>query len=107
MSSDTQSAPVSVEILAGRLSVQVHGHEIATQHARIRCWSYVTDGLAAHDQAEMVFTLRREPGEAVDGFPEDPLRLFAAIYELAERGQRVTAGGQTEFGDARFFGHHV
>jgi hypothetical protein len=108
MSSDPQpSAPVSVEILSGRLSARVHAHEIATQQARIPCWSYVTDGLAAHGQAEIVFTLRREAGEAAEQFPDDPFRLFAAIHELAERGQRVTAGGQTELGDARFFDHHL
>lgn len=110
-SDDPPSAPVSVDILPGRLSARVHVHDIATQQARIPCWSYVSDGLAAHGQAEIVFTLRREPGEAPGGkierFPDPPFGLFAAIHELAERGQRVTAGGQTEFGDARFFGHHV
>lgn len=108
MSSDPQpSAPVSVDILSGRLSARVHAHDIATQQARIPCWSYVTDGLAAQDQAEIVFTLRREPGEAAERFPDDPFRLFATIHELAERGLRVTAGSQTEFGDARLFDHHV
>lgn len=98
---------MTVEIVAGQLSARVYPHEIATQQARIACWSYVTDGLVAHDQAEIAFTLRREPGEAVEAFPDEPLRLFAAIFELAVGGQRVTAGGQTEFGDARFFGHHL
>jgi hypothetical protein len=108
MSSDDQpSAPVTVDILPSRLSARVHTHDIATQHARIPCWSYVTDGLAAHDQAEIVFTLRREPGEAAERFPEDPFRLFAAVHDLAERRLRVTVGGQTEFGDAPFFDHHV
>ncbi|HEX3766260.1 MAG TPA: DUF3480 domain-containing protein [Kofleriaceae bacterium] len=108
MSSEPQpSAPVSVEIVAGQLSARVYPHEIATQQTRIACWSYVTDGLAAHGQPEIVFTLRREPGEAVERFPEEPLRLFSAIFELAARGQRVTAGGQTEFGDTRFFDHHL
>lgn len=108
MSSDDQpSAPVTVEILPGRLSARVHAHDIATQHARIPCWSYVTDGLAAHGQAEIAFTLRRESGESAERFPEDPFRLFAAIHDLAERGQRLTIGGQTEFGEARFFDHHV
>ncbi len=108
MSSDPQpSAPVSVDIVSGRLSARVHVHDIATQQARIPCWSYVTDGLAAHDQAELVFTLRREPGEAAERFPDDPFRLFATLHELAERGLRVTAGSQTEFGDARLFDHHV
>jgi hypothetical protein len=103
-SEDPPGAPVSVEIVPRRLSARVYTHDIATQQARIPCWSYVTDGLAAHDQAEIVFTLRREPGESV---PDPPFRLFAAIHDLAERGQRVTAGGQTEFDDARFFDRHV
>jgi hypothetical protein len=107
MSSDHPSAPVNVDVVPGRLSVRVHAHDLATQQARIPCWSYVTDGLAAYDQAEIVFTLRREPGEAAERFPDPPFRLFAAIHELAERGQRITAGGQTEFGDARLFDHHV
>jgi hypothetical protein len=107
MSSDDPSAPVIVEVIPGRLSVRVHAHDLATQQARIPCWSYVTDGLAALDQAEIVFTLRREPGEPAERCPEEPFRLFAAIHDLAERRQRVTIGGQTELGDARFFDHHV
>ncbi len=132
MSSEPQpSAPVSVDLLSGRLSARVHAHDIATQQARIPCWSYVTDGLAAHGQAEIVFTLRREPDEAAERFPDEPFRLFATIHELAQRGLRVTAGSQTEFDerseamgggdpaggaggkaprgidDAPLFGHHV
>lgn len=107
MSSDDPSAPVIVDVIPGRLSVRVHAHDLATQHARIPCWSYVTDGLAAHDQAEVVFTLRREPGEAAERFPDPPFRLFAAIDELAAHGQLITAGSQTEFDDQRLFDHHV
>jgi len=98
---------VTVEIVAGRLSARVYEHEIATQQARIACWSYVTDGLAALGQAEIVFTLRRDGGPAAEPLPDPPLRLFAAVLELAARGQRIAAGGQTEFGDERFFDHHL
>src|SRR5690349_17271426 len=99
--------PVRIEIVPGALSAQVTPHDIASQQGSIACWSYVTDGLVAHRQAEIAFTLRRDPGEAIDGFPEDPLRLFATIYQLAEAGQRVGAGAVTEFGETRFFGHHL
>lgn len=107
MSSDDPSAPVTVDVVPGQLAVRVHAHDLATQQARIPCWSYVTDGLAAHGQAEIVFTLRREPDDAAERFPDPPFRLFAAIHELAERGPPITAGSQTEFGDARLFDHHV
>lgn len=99
--------PVRIEIVPGALFAQVTLHDVASQQGPIACWSYVTDGLAAHEQAEIAFTLRRDPGEASDGFPEDPLQLFATIYRLAEGGQRVGPGGVTEFGQTRFFGHHV
>jgi hypothetical protein len=100
-------APVDVEILAGKLAAHVYVHEIASLHEAIPCWSYVSDGLAAHRQTELVFTLRREPDEPVDAFPEDPLRLFASIQEIAEDGQRITSGSFTEFGGNGFFGHHL
>jgi hypothetical protein len=103
-------APVEVEIVAGKLSARVYVHEIASLHGTIPCWSYVSEGLAAQRQTEVVFTLRREPGEPdrpEDGFPEDPLRLFASIHELAENGQHVTSGSFAEFGGNGFFGHHL
>jgi hypothetical protein len=82
-------------------------HDIETVRGPISCWSYVTDGLVQQQQAELVFTLRRDADEPSDGFPQDPLHLFAAIYQLAERGQRVTSGGVTQFGGRSLFGHHL
>lgn len=102
-----QTSPVSVEIMSGKLAVRVVPHEIATPQGPISCWSYVTEGLAAHQQAEMVFTLRREPNEPSERFPEDPLHLFATIHQLAEQGRRVSSGSATELGEAGFFGHHL
>jgi hypothetical protein len=96
-----------IEIVEGALFADVYTHDIATQRGGIPCWSYVSDGLLAHQQAEIVFTLRRDPGEAEDGFPADPLHLLATIYQLAENGQRVTSGSITEFGARSFFGHHL
>lgn len=101
------SWPVRIEIIPGKLSVRVHRHEIETQGGPVPCWSYVTQGLTALQQTEIVFTLRSDPDEAADAFPQDPLRLFAAIHPLAEAGQRVTSGSFTEFGAQGFFGHHL
>lgn len=101
------AAPVGIEIIAGKLSARVYVHDIQSPHGAISCWSYVTEGLTAQHHAELVFTLRRDPDEPSDGFPHDPLQLFAAVYQLAESGERVTSGGVTQFGARRFFGHHV
>jgi hypothetical protein len=107
---DPVSEPVSsvdVELIAGKLSARVVLHDIAALQGTISCWSYVTDGLVGQDQAELVFTLRRDPDEPSDAFPQDPLELFATVYQLAESGQRVTSGGVTELGARRLFGHHL
>jgi len=101
------AAPVDVEIISGKLFARIYVHEIDSQQGAIPCWSYVTDGLTGQQQAELVFTLRRDPGEPSDGFPPDPLQLFATFYQLAEQGKRVTPGSFTQFGDRNFFGHHL
>jgi hypothetical protein len=99
--------PVRIEVIPGKLSVRVYRHDIAAVTGSIPCWSYVTQGLTALQQTEIVFTLRRDPDEPSDGFPDDPLRLFAAILPLTEAGQRVTSGSFTELGGGGFFGHHL
>lgn len=99
--------PVTVPLIADQLSVRVYVHEIPTSQGPISCWSYVTDGLRARGHAEVVFTLRREPGEDTTAFPEEPCRLFEAFYQLAAQGHHPSAGSFTELGGARLFGHHL
>ena len=102
-----QAAQTRIEILAGKLSVRVVRHDIASQHGPIPCWSYVSEGLTGRQQTEVVFTLRRDLADSPDEFPGEPLPLFATIYQVTETGQRVTSGSFTEIGDGGFFGHHV
>jgi len=99
--------PVTVEIIPGELSARVYLHEIRATGGPIPCWSYVSDGLRAHQHREVVFTLRRARDEADAAFPEDPLQLFGTLYRLAAQGQRVAVGGCTELGARRFFAHHL
>jgi hypothetical protein len=99
--------PVELEVVTGKLSARVYLHDIESQSGPIACWSYVSHGLAALEQAEIVFTLRRDPDEPSDGFPQDPLHLLATIYQLADDGQRVGPGAVTGFGAQSFLGHHL
>jgi hypothetical protein len=62
--------PVELEVVAGKLSARVYLHDIEFQGRPIACWSYVSHGLAALEQPEIVFTLRRDPDEPSDGFPQ-------------------------------------
>jgi hypothetical protein len=99
--------PVEIEVVTGKLSARVYLHDIESQSGPIACWSYVSHGLAALRQPEIVFTLRRDPDEPSAGFPQDPLHLLATIYQLADDGQRVGPGDVTGFGDGSFLGHHL
>jgi hypothetical protein len=104
---DESTWPVELEIVPGKLSARVYLHDIDFRGRPIACWSYVSHGLTALEQAEIVFTLRRDPDEPSDGFPQDPLHLLATIYQLADNGQRVGPGDVTGFGDRSFLGHHL
>jgi hypothetical protein len=101
------SWPVELEVVTGKLWVGVYLHAIESQHGPIGCWSYVTRGLTALEQREIVFTLRRDPDETSDGLPQDPLQLFATLYALADDGQRVGPGDVTGFSGRTFLGHHL
>jgi len=95
--------PVEVELAPG-LRAFVVAHDIANGESAVPCWSYLTEGLAAHGQPEIVFTLRRT---ALDPEPPvDPLHVFAAILPMAQRGRIATAGGFSGFAPNAFLRAH-
>jgi hypothetical protein len=103
--------PVDIELIPGKLTAKVYLHEIPTQgptsDGAVSCWSYVTSGLWAHKQKEVIFTLRRGRQEADDGFPRDPLHLFTDIYHWAQQGRLVDAGDVSQFSGKGLFGRHL
>ncbi len=102
---DESAFPVHFELVPGKLSARVYLHEIESQQGPVPCWSYVTDGLWAHGQKELIFTLRRDRGEEASDFPDAPLNFFAAVYGFAARGQLVDAGDISQLGGADFLGY--
>jgi len=99
--------PVRAELIPGSLTVTVYLHSVDTPGGPISCWSYVTDGLIAHHQKEVVFTLRRDRNERVDDFPQEPFQLFITFHQLAQQEKVVDEGGFTQFGARDFLGHHL
>jgi hypothetical protein len=96
--------PQAVEIIPGELRMKVFFHGIPYGHERISCWSYVTEGLAAHKQQEIIFTLRVGKDQKCEDFPTDFCELFALIYGHAKRGELVDVGGVTLLGENGFLG---
>jgi hypothetical protein len=97
------AASMQVELVPG-VSVRVFAHELRTQAQVVPCWSYVTEGLRAHRQREIVFTLVRPHGAGMEQAPRDPLQLLGAIAQLAAQGRVVDEGGVTEVGPTGMFG---
>jgi hypothetical protein len=93
-----------VEVIPGKLKVKIFAHEIQFEKEVLPCWSFVTDGLAAQHQKEIIFTLRREKNQKVADYPREFLGLFATIFHLAEEGKIVDAGDTSFFGDSGFLG---
>jgi hypothetical protein len=92
-----EELPVTVDVLPGRLSVRVYRHDVRAGPEQVPCWTYVTDGLWEAGQKEVLFSLRRAPGEEASGPPRDPLTFFAQMHRLAEQGRRVDVGAATSF----------
>jgi hypothetical protein len=88
--------PATIPLAEG-LSASVHLHDVANGPEQIPCWTYVTRGLWDLGQKEIIFSLRRLPGEAPGDFPPDPLRFFVEVQRLAREGRLVDAGDHSSF----------
>lgn len=90
------SLPTQIEVVPGKLTVRVAVEDRMTLlEGVIRCWSYISDGLAASGQTELAFLIRQLPGEAEGAFPRDLLGFYSLVHQLAEGGRLVNVGGFT------------
>lgn len=93
----------SVKLDAG-VTAHLYAHEIMLMPGPpVPCWSYVTDGLVAFRQREVVFTLRRAPGE--ERPPGDGIGLLEFVARSAKSGKTIDRGGFSEFGPRGFLGN--
>ncbi|MEO8700041.1 MAG: hypothetical protein ABI867_08350 [Kofleriaceae bacterium] len=97
------SASYQHDLISGVVA-RVFAHELRPQRGVVPCWSYVTDGLRAFGQHEMVLTIVRPADQGADRAPGDPLGLLRTIAGLAQQGRLVDAGGFTEVGPSGLFG---
>ncbi len=82
--------------MVSELGPNIVAHAYEHQLGAIACTSYVTHGLRAFGQRELVMTMTR-------GAPE-PLGLLRAIAGFAQQGRLVDEGGFTEVGPTGLFG---
>src|SRR5688572_7681786 len=96
--------PHSVTV-AGSVRVTVFAHEFPFRAGPVPCWSFVSDGLRAHGQAEIVLTLRRPRDKRDASILQNLPQMFGHFAQFADKGAIVRLGGQTEFGPTGFLGH--
>ncbi len=97
--------PERVELIEGKLAARIYAHDVESMDGPVPCWTYITEGLLAHGQEELIFTLAREPQDAPEAFVDAPLRLFIDVHRFAEAGNLVRAGGRTQLQKPEFLGH--
>jgi hypothetical protein len=101
------SWPVTIPLLEhGLLKVTIHHHEMQSMiSGAFWCWTYITSGLSALGQKEMVFTLKRRMAtEREQDFQTDILEWFSNIYLLAQSDMLVDEWGQSRFYRKGFLG---
>jgi hypothetical protein len=54
-------------------------HRLSTAGGALECWSFVSDGLAALGQKELVFTFARQRDESIDPLAGQVGRLLITI----------------------------
>ncbi|MBI5597600.1 MAG: hypothetical protein HY928_16035 [Elusimicrobia bacterium] len=89
------------ELVPGKLSAAVFSHKLPIDGESRACRTYISHGLSAHRQKELVLTvLQPEAAPA----PRAPLDLFRLVLPQAEQGRTVDSGGFTQFQPGQFMG---
>jgi hypothetical protein len=94
--------PAEIELVPRALSASIHLHAVEAHDGPLPCWSYVSAGLAAFGQKEVVFTISAERDADPGRFPTEPLRFMMTLLQLASQGRTVDAGAITELGGPGF-----
>lgn len=93
-----QEMEPGLELIPGALSMHVLAHEVAAGEA-IPCWSFVSEGLAALGQREVVLTLKTREDDEPEAAAGEAGRMFCSLYHLAGEGRLVDAGGFSILGE--------
>jgi hypothetical protein len=87
-----------------QVKVKIYRHKVGASKNHQEAWTYVTEGLAALGQEEIVLTVLKRANDDDPDYPELPIKLFDSISQLARQQKTVSAGGYTEFRTSGFLG---
>jgi len=84
--------------LDDNLKVDIHLHQFFLGDRDRHCWTYVTRGMSAHHQREMVLSLIADDDADTEDFPKTPVKMFELLAERTRSGKVVESGDATRLG---------
>jgi hypothetical protein len=96
--------PIKLELIPKRLIVNVYQQDLPGKGSQIPCWIFVTQGMAALKQHEIVLVLRFAQGEDGRKFPKTPLPLFLFLFKAVMQKKRFVTGDVIRFGERGLLG---
>lgn len=96
--------PRRIELGSPSLALHVDVVSVPNGGESVRCWSFRSEGLAAHGQAEIAILLAAHPIDQLDGLVQHLSQVLRSISDFAAKGQIVGPGDRTQLGVAGFLG---
>ena len=96
--------PIKLGIVPERLAVTISRHSESYQGNKVQFLSYLTDGLSALKQKELLLTLLVDENAQDSHFPATPFPFFIAIFKQALQNKFVSIGDLTNLGAKGLFG---
>lgn len=99
--------PVQIEIIRGQLSVRIYFHTVTGKGGiAAPAWTFVSRGLGAHGQRELLLTLMRREGEGPSDVPGSVFEYLTLVFQLASKGKLAVEETYTTFRTG-FLGFHA
>ncbi|WP_455206465.1 TGF-beta receptor interacting domain-containing protein [Kaarinaea lacus] len=96
--------PIKLEVVPKRLIVNVYHHDLPGKGSQIPCWIFVTQGMVALKQREIVLVLRFTKDDDGKKFPKTPLPLFMFLFKALLQKKRFVTGDVIRFGEKGLLG---
>ena len=96
--------PIKLELVPKRLIVSIYQQDLPGKGSHIPSWIFVSHGLAALKQRELVFVLRINDSDQANKFPKTPLPLFIFLFKAILQKKRFTIGDVVRFGEKGLMG---
>lgn len=86
------------------LTVEIQLHRLYLGDRDRYCWTYLTRGMATHQQQEMCLSLLVDDQGDTEDFPKTPIKMFQLLAERTRSGRMAVSGSSTRLGQKGIFG---